>query len=195
MPKENWRLLNSRTVGEHHIFSLRYDRYQLRRPGCDDAPEQDFVVLDFVDWVNVVAVTPDRKVVFVRQFRHGVREDSLELPGGMLDAGEDPAAAALRELAEETGYESESVAPLGSVWPNPAIQNNRCHFFAAWNVEASAATAWDEFEQMETVLVPLDDLPKMLSAGEIGHTLVISALAMLGVTVAGVHLRSDIGRA
>ena len=90
--------------------------------------EKEFIVAHAPDWVNVVAVTPEGKIVLVRQFRFGSNALSLEVPGGVMEEGEDPIAAGVRELSEETGYGGGKARLLGSVHPNPAIQDNRCHF-------------------------------------------------------------------
>ena len=85
------------------------------------------MVLDCPDWVNIIPLTDDGQVVLIRQFRHGTQSVTLEVPGGVVEADESPEAAAVRELAEETGYVPERVKSLGFVSPNPAIQGNRSY--------------------------------------------------------------------
>ena len=108
MPNRSWTLLGSRDILDEKIFRLRRDRYRFEPNGA----ERDFVVLDSASWVNVVPVTAEGRVVLIRQYRHGIRDVTIEIPGGMIDAGESPKAAAARELQEETGYTAESLRLL-----------------------------------------------------------------------------------
>src|SRR5208282_6355889 len=118
-----WKKLHSTLIGDFRIFKLRSDVKISPRTGR----EHDFFVLDSVNWVNVIAVTPDQQLVMVRQYRHGSGTVELEIPGGMMDPHEtDPVATAVRELREETGYEGENARLLGRVHSNPAILNNTC---------------------------------------------------------------------
>ncbi len=186
MPDRSWTLLSSRVVSDHRIFTLHEDRYRIapRDAGTGLVPpavERNFVVMDGPDWINIIPLTDDGQVVLVRQYRHGVREVTLEIPGGMANAGEDPQLAGLRELREETGYAARTVRALGSVWPNPAIQTNRCHFFLAEGVHKVAEPEPDESERIEVVTVPLDAIPGMVARGEIGHSLVVLAFGLAGV--------------
>src|ERR1700690_853061 len=116
-----WKIVGSTPIGDFRIFKLRSDVKLSPRTGR----EHDFYVLDSVHWVNVIAVTPDEKLVMIEQFRHGSNTVELEIPGGMMDPGEiDPAATAVRELREETGYEGENARLLGRIHANPAILTN-----------------------------------------------------------------------
>mgnify|MGYP006266928379 CR=1 FL=1 len=177
MPDRSWTLLGSRIVSDHRIFRLREDRYRIEPAGV----ERDFVVLDGPDWINIVPLTVDRKVVLVRQYRHGVRGVTYEIPGGMANHGENPEAAGVRELREETGYVPGRVTPLGWVWPNPAIQNNRCFFCLAEDVVPDGDPEPDEYERIEVVTRPLDEIPGMVERGEIGHALVVLAFGLAGI--------------
>ena len=127
--------------------------------------------------MNVVALTDDDRLVLVRQFRYGIDDFSLEIPGGMIDPGEDPVAAAQRELREETGYAGGPAHLLGRVHPNPAIQNNRCHLVLVENAQLQGAPAWDHDEEIEVSTAPVSDVLTWARTGRITHSLVLCALS------------------
>ncbi len=177
-PLHTWERLASEIAYACRVFTIRRDRSRFSR---DDA-EHDFHVLESTDWVNIIPVTTAREVVLVRQFRHGIRDCTLEIPGGMVDA-EDPSpiVAARREMIEESGYDSDRVAPLGAIHPNPAIQSNTCHSFVAWDVERRHDPRFDATEETEVVLVPLAGIPDLIRTGEITHALVVVAFHWLAL--------------
>ncbi len=127
MPDRSWTLLRSQDVLDQRIFRLRSDPYRFEPSG----EEQEFMVLDTPSWVNVVPITTGGNVVLIRQYRHSIQDVTLEIPGGMIDDGEEPEAAAARELLEETGYVAETIRPLARVVPNPAVQDNYLYLFVA----------------------------------------------------------------
>lgn len=171
----DWQTTSSKALHNYRIFATRRDRARSPRTG----ETHDFYVIESADWINVIPVTARGEVVMIRQFRHGAKETTLEIPGGVVEAGEEPAAAAMRELREETGYVAEGLVPLGSVRPNPAIQDNLCHFFLAPGAELRAAVEWDATEEIEVELVALERIPEMIASGELSHALVICAFARL----------------
>ncbi|HEX2861258.1 MAG TPA: NUDIX hydrolase, partial [Lacunisphaera sp.] len=130
------------------------------------------------DWVNVVALTSAHQLVLVRQFRYGTDDFSLEVPGGVIDPGEDPVAAGVRELREETGFVGSSARLLGSVHPNPAMQNNRCHLVLVENARREAALEWDPDEELEVVTRTVDEAYALAYNGGITHALVLNALLL-----------------
>ena len=154
------------------LFDVLYSRY--RHPGR--GRERDFVVMTAPDWVNVIALTPDLQLILVRQFRFGIDDFSLEIPGGVMERGEDPLVAARRELCEETGYTGEIVRRLGRVRPNPAIMSNFCHLVCVENVRRTAELAWDRDEEIEVITAPVDDVYAWARTGRISHALVLDAL-------------------
>ena len=127
--------------------------------------EREFIVAHAPDWVNVVARTPDDRLVLVRQFRFGSNEFSLEIPGGVIEKGEEPVAAGVRELLEETGYGGGKVSLLGSVHANPAIQDNQCHIVMVdGEIQVSAA--------------PVAEVLSWARSGRITHSLSVAALML-----------------
>lgn len=141
--------------------------------------ERDFVVAHTPDWVNVVALTPGGLLVLVRQFRFGSDGFSLEVPGGVIEAGEDPVAAGVRELSEETGYRGGSARLLGSVHPNPAIMDNRCHVVLVDGAAPAGPVKWDHDEEIEVSTAPVADVLAWARSGRITHSLTIAALLFL----------------
>jgi ADP-ribose pyrophosphatase len=168
-----WQKLKSVPVGDFRIFTIRSDHKISPRTG----KEHDFYVLDSVDWVNVIALTPDRQLVMIEQYRHGTDTVELEIPGGMMDAKDaSPTAAGQRELREETGYEGENPRIIGQIFPNPAIMSNTCFTLFVDNCQLKHPVEWDHGEDLITRLVPAAEIPKLVASGQIRHSLVVVAL-------------------
>jgi 8-oxo-dGTP pyrophosphatase MutT (NUDIX family) len=134
-------------------------------------------VLETPDWVNVVAMTPEQRLVVVRQYRFGIEDITTEIPGGVVDRGEAHEAAARRELREEAGHTAERWTYLGAVEPNPAFQNNLCHHWLAEDARATHVQELDSGEDIEVTTLSLDEVRGAIRSGAIRHALVLTALA------------------
>jgi len=172
-----WKL-GARLPGhDYRIFTTGFLEATNPRTGA----HKRFSLLDCPDWVNVIALTTDERVVLVRQFRAGTRQICLEIPGGMIDPGEDPCAAAARELAEETGYTGGSLELLGRVAPNPAFQSNTLYTVLARGVARTRPPEPDDGEVIEVETATLAECQQRLLSGEIDHALVVVAFAHLAL--------------
>ena len=167
-----WPERTRETVADCRIFKV--ERSIAVSP-VDEQPRA-FHRIQSVDWAQIVPITADGQVVLVRQYRHGDQRVTIEIPGGLVDPGEAPATAALRECLEETGYRARAALPLGVIAPNPALFGNRLHSYYAVDVEPERAVQNTGTEVTEVVLVPVTDLEELLLAGEIDHALVAGTL-------------------
>jgi ADP-ribose pyrophosphatase len=168
-----WEKLGTQLVGDFRIFTIRSDR---KRSPITQRPH-DFFVIDCVDWVNVIALTPDRQLIMVEQYRHGSNTVELEIPGGMMDAVDaSPEMTGQRELREETGYAGEGARSIGQVFPNPAIMSNTCHTVLIENCRCLHPVEFDHSEDLITRLVPLSEIPLLVATGKIRHSLVVVGL-------------------
>ncbi len=173
LPIRPWKRLRSE-AGEHMmLFRSRWDWMCNPRNG----EELRRLVLEVPAWVNVIARTATGSIVFVRQYRFGTSSITLEIPGGMVDRGEEHGAAARRELAEETGYTAESWTYLGCVEPNPAFQDNLCHHWLAEGALRTKKQELDIGEDIEIIEFSEAEVCQMIATGTIRHSLVLTALA------------------
>ncbi len=165
-----WKLLDSKIDRDYRVFRIAVNH--ALSPRTREVGE--FYTIETNDWVNIIPLTEDEKVVMIKQYRHGSQDVTLEIPGGLVD-DEGHKEAALRELKEETGYAGDEVQYLGAVNPNPAIFNNLCHTYLVRNARKVAETNFDPDEDIEVALVPLNDIPSLIEERKITHALVIIA--------------------
>jgi len=171
---KEWKRIRTRQAFSCRLFEVKIDTSLSPRTGRP----HDFYVIETGDWVGVIPLTEERAVVLVKQFRHGTRSFSLEIPGGLVE-GDDPSAAARRELLEETGYEAGELELLGVLRPQPAIFNNRYFLFLAQDVKRVSSPSLDEGEDIEVVEVPLEEVYRRMAEGEIDHALVLASFQLL----------------
>ncbi len=168
MDLKPWKILSSK-----HIYKdVRIDRCEL-----PDGQVIEGFVLEYRDWATVVALTPDQQVVMEHQYRHGVQQTILEMPGGVIEEKDtSPLEAAKRELLEETGYTAEKFIEIGRICPNPANQVNHIYYYLALDAKKTSGQHLDSTEEIEVVLKPLEEVIQMAKQGELLQSMQVAAL-------------------
>ncbi|MEC4986206.1 MAG: NUDIX hydrolase [Oscillatoria sp. PMC 1068.18] len=168
-----WKILASQLVLDNIWCRVRQDTIELPNGTIID----DYFVNVRPEIVVVLPVTSEQEVVFVRQYRHGVEEILLELPAGRFNSeSEVGETAARRELAEETGYITEKLVKLGTLFDNPPKDTNRIHLYLALDVVSTGKQELDLTEEIEVVLVPLTEVKAKIFSGEICVSGTIAAI-------------------
>lgn len=186
-PIENWETLQWGEATEFPVFAVR----EVVRRSPRTGEPGTYTVLHVPSWTNVVALTEDDRVVLVEQYRHGLDAVTLEIPGGVVEPGEAPAAAVVRELLEETGYAGESPILLGTVHPNPAIQDNACTTWLVRGARRVAEPEPDPGEHLAVHTVPRAEIPGLLRSGRITHSLVVAAFQWWSLYESGTRGMGD----
>lgn len=169
-----WDIIERGNVVSTGVFSIQ--RLRCFHPG--KRIEHPFYLLNSLDWINVVALSEDDRFIMVRQHRLGTDEFTLETPAGLINPGEEPLAAARRELKEETGYTAGHIIPLKRLSANPAILNNYIHFFLATDCRKTNEQDLDPAEDIEVELIDRKSVPAMIEDGSINHTIIVTAFSL-----------------
>lgn len=160
-----WKKLASEKVYSDRWFQARADKCEFP----DGRIIEPYYVVELPNWANIFVVTSDEKIVLVRQYRYPVDQVTYELPGGVIDRGEDPKAAAIREMKEETGYHSDEVEFVCQLSPNPAINNNTAYFFLAKNAIPGEKKSFDAFEDIDICLFTKEEFLQLLRENKMQH--------------------------
>jgi ADP-ribose pyrophosphatase len=180
-----WKVLSSRDIFKTGFFRFRTDECELP----DGRVMPNYYVMEFSDWVNIIPVTEDGKIVLVEQYRQAAGETFLEIPGGAIDPHElgDPKRAALRELREETGYVPDDIRLIGVHHPNPAMQNNRMHTFVGFGCKLLEKQELDPFEDITVVTKSIPEVVELIMTGKMTHSIVIASI-LYALPTLGFHL-------
>jgi 8-oxo-dGDP phosphatase len=176
-----WKVLSRREVVRNRHLNLDAEAVETRAGAVLDP----YWVMSYPDWVLVVALTPDDRLVLVRQWRQGAKAWVLEPPGGVMDEGDaDPCATAARELWEETGYAAASCWLVGSIWSDPAHNTNRIHIVLAEAATDTGAHDREAGEELETVTMPVAEAVAGVTRGMFVHAMHLGGL-LLALQAAG----------
>ncbi len=168
----HWETLSSEYLVQAPWAVLRKD--VCRMPNGHTVPE--YYVLEYPNWVNMVALTADNQFILVKQYRHGVKQDVLEIPGGVIDPGEDAPTAAARELLEETGYRFDTLEEISTLFPNPATSDNITTTYLFTGGVKVQEQQLDDQEEIEVILASPAELKRLLLDNEFGQALHTAAL-------------------
>ncbi len=175
MAINHWESFGTHYEKDYRLFTLSIEKR--KHPISNHIG--DFVLLNSADWVNILPITTNNELVLVRQFRHGTSTITTEIPGGLIEVGEDIRIAAERECREETGYSSELEAEyLGFSYPNPAFLNNKCHTFLWKECTMTSSQTLDTLEDIEVITLPLNRIMENIQNAEINHSIIMSALLL-----------------
>jgi len=167
-----WKILGSKYLYRANGVALRIDRCEIPNGSIFEP-----YVIETGTWVNVIALTKNREIILVKQYRHGANQVMLEIPAGVMDAeDESPLQTAKRELMEETGYTSEKIIEVGKSYPNPATHNNLTYSFLALDAEKVGQQHLDATEEIDVSLMPFDEFIALAKHGGLPQALHITAL-------------------
>ncbi|MCU0537625.1 MAG: NUDIX hydrolase [Hydrococcus sp. Prado102] len=172
---KKWKTLNSQWVINNQWCRIRQDEIELPNGKIID----DYFVNVRPEIALVLPVTENQEIVFVRQYRHGIEDILLELPAGAFDGQtEDSITAACREMEEETGYVSDRIIKLATVYDNPVKDSNRIHIFIALDASPTGQQNLDVTEDIEVILIPIKKVKQLISNGQICVAGTITAILL-----------------
>ena len=172
LKNRKWKVLTSEYLAHEPWFTVRHESLELP----DGRRIPDYYVLEYPDWINVIAITAEGMFVLVRQYRHGIGQTCHEIVAGVMEQGEQPEAAARRELMEETGFGGGTWRETMVVSPNASTVTNVTHCFVATGVERIGSQHLDPTEDIEVCLVSREEMRRMLEQGEIKQALMAAPL-------------------
>ncbi|HEY1021656.1 MAG TPA: NUDIX hydrolase [Flavisolibacter sp.] len=167
-----WKVLESTYLFNQRWLTVRKDT--CLTPGGKTIPS--FYVMEYPEWANAFCLTKDGRVVMVKQYRHGLGVESIELPGGVVDEGESIDDGMKRELLEETGYRFDKLEYLGKISANPSTTNNMMHMFLATGGEKVAEQSLDEEEEVDVVHMTIDEVKQLLREQKIVQSLHVNCI-------------------
>ncbi|MFY0684802.1 MAG: NUDIX hydrolase [Balneola sp.] len=170
---ESWKTIQEQVEYTTNIFKVLSREMKIESEGH----KATFSIIEAPDWINVIALTDNEEIVLVEQYRYGIEEPTLELPGGMVDDGEQSKETAIRELKEETGYAGNEVISLGKVSSNPAILNNFTHTYLIKGCKRVSEQNLDGNERINVHVISLQEFLNLVANGEVHHSLVVAAVA------------------
>ena len=162
---EKWETLASQYVYQHNWFAVKTDKCALP----DGRIMEPYYIVEIPDWCNVIVATDKEELVMVQQYRYAAGITTIEPPGGIIEKGENPIDAAIREMQEETGYVAAQIDFLCEVYPNPALQKTKAFFYLARYAKKNTSTNPDAYEDLNTLLLPKQKVLEMLAADEFYH--------------------------
>lgn len=167
-----WKVLESEYLHKEQWLTLRKEKCELP----NGKVIQGYYVLEYPDWVNVLALTEDNKVILVKQYRHALGQVGIEVPGGVIDEGETPEEACRRELLEETGYVFDQYHYLGKICANPATTTNFTHMYLATGGKKVAEQQLDDTEEVEVLFHSINEVKELLLQNSITQSLHVNCI-------------------